>query len=365
MQTIADRVRQLIAASGMTQGAFAEHVGIETTKLSKSLNGTRKFSSLDLALLAESRGVTVDWLLTGAETHVAMAARASGGSSAERAVKTALEYTTMRSDLADLGYEQRWNLPEGVRLRGKWIDQGNALAEEASAAIRAAGRSVRSDLASVIEDVFGVDVAVRELGDGFDGMAVATHSSRLILVSASTIAARQRFTMAHELGHLLASDDQQIHKDRDIYSQESKRGESEVRANVFAAAVLMPETELREWLSGRQLDLNMFCQLATEFAVSPSALSYRLENLRIIDVGTRERLRVLSGKEAARRVGRSEVFAQAAADAMTLKAPRSLVRDTFAAFEDGRATLRPYAQLLGVDPKMLRAKFAEVDEGQA
>lgn len=365
METTADRVRQLITAMGVTQGAFADKVGIEATKLSKSLNGTRKFSSLDLALLAEAGGVTVDWLLTGADTQILMAARASAGSSAENAVSKALEYTTMRSDLAELGYEQRWNLPEPVALGGRWVDQGAALADRALAAIRAAGQPVRSGLALVIEEVFGIDVAVQELGDGFDGLAVGSEHARLILVDASTIAARQRFTMAHELGHLLASDDQQIHKDRDIYSDESRRGESEMRANAFAAALLMPELELREWLSGRQLDLDTFCELATEFEVSPSALAYRLENLRIIDVGTREQLRLIRGKEAARRAGRSEVFAQAAADAMTLKAPRSLLRDTFAAFEDGKTTLRPYAQLLGVDPRTLRAELVEIEAAQA
>ncbi len=343
----------------MTQGAFAEKVGIEATKLSKSLSGTRRFSSLDLALLAEAGGVTVDWLLTGLETKVATAARASVGSSAEVAVSKALEYTTMRSDLAELGYVQRWNLPEPVALTGMWADQGEALAERAVASVKRAGKTIRSDLASLIEEVFEIDVAVQDLGEGFDGLAVATETARLILVNRSSIAARQRFTMAHELGHLLASDDQQVHKDRDIYSRESRRGESEVRANAFAAAFLMPESSLREWLGGRKVDLGIFCQLATEFAVSPSALAYRLEGLRIIDGGTRDRFGSMTGKDAALEVGRSEDFSLTAAKAMSLKAPRSLLRDAFAAYQEGKVTLRPYAQLVGEDPRILRRQLAE------
>lgn len=361
-----DRVRELLAASGLTQRAFAEKVGIEPTKLSKSLNGARRFSSLDLALLAEAGGVTVDWLLTGSDTPVAMAARVSAAaSSADRAISKALEYTTMRSDLSTLGYKQEWRLPEGVALRGRLIDQGAALAEKATAMIRESGRSVRESLASVIEEVFGVDVAVQELGEGFDGLAAATASARLILVDASTMTSRQRFTMAHELGHLLASDDQKLHSDQNIYGDDSRRGEGEMRANAFAAALLMPEPEVREWVAGRRLDLETLCALASDFAVSPSALGYRLHNLHMIDLPTREQFRVLTSKAAARRAGRSETFAQAAADAMTPKTPRSLLRDTFRAFEDGQATLRPYAQLLGVDPRTLRAELADCEVAQA
>lgn len=362
----ADRVRGLLAASGLTQRAFAENVGIEPTKLSKSLNGARRFSSLDLALIAEAGAVTVDWLLTGSDTQVAMAARTSvAGSSANKAISKALEYTTMRSDLAAIGYKQEWRLPEGVVLRGRWIDQGAVLAQRATAMIRESGRSVRESLASVIEDVFGVDVAVQELGEGFDGLAAATESARLILVDASTMATRQRFTMAHELGHLLASDDQQLHSDQNIYGDESRRGEGEMRANAFAAALLMPEDELREWVTGRQLDLDSLCVLAMDLAVSPSALAYRLQNLHMVDAAMGEQLRRLNGKAAARHAGRSEAFAQAAADAMTPKTPRSLLRDTFRAFEDGQATLRPYAQLLGVNPRTLRAELADGEVAQA
>lgn len=362
METTSERVRRLIEESGITQSAFAERVGIEPTKLSKSLNGTRRFSSTELALIGEFARVTVDWLVTGEEMAVATAARASVGSSSETVLALAQEYSTMRADLATLGYRQGWQLPEPVSLRGSWISQGQELAESAAKRIVEAGLNVAGDLAGVIERVFGIDVAVCELGEGFDGLAVATAEARLIIVDATPIAARQRFTMAHELCHLLASDDQQIHTDPDIYSSASKRGESEVRANAFAAALLMPEAGMREWLQGRRLDEALFCELATEFRVSPSALAYRLENLRLIDVGTRERYRTITGKEAAAAAAKSTVFAQAGADSMTPKPPASLVADTFAAYENGQATLRPYAKLLGIDSRNLRRQFDHVEE---
>lgn len=60
-----------------------------------------------------------------------------------------------------------------------------------------------------METAFGVDVAITSLGEGFDGLSVSTERARLILTALTTRAYRRRFTIAHELGHLLAGDDQE------------------------------------------------------------------------------------------------------------------------------------------------------------
>ena len=89
MDTAADRIRELIAGSGLGQGGFAAEVGLDPSKMSKSLAGTRRFSSLDLARIAAHARVTVDWLMTGEETPLATAARAAAGSSSETAITEA------------------------------------------------------------------------------------------------------------------------------------------------------------------------------------------------------------------------------------------------------------------------------------
>src|SRR5260370_21206397 len=80
MGDVRERVLGLIESSGLTRRAFAERIGLDESKLSKSLSGARRFSSLDLARIAEMCQVTVDWLITGEEPPLAMAARTSGGS---------------------------------------------------------------------------------------------------------------------------------------------------------------------------------------------------------------------------------------------------------------------------------------------
>ena len=62
---ISERVSRLIEQSGLSKQDFGTRIGIDGSKLSKSLAGRRRFSSSELAEIAELGGTTVDWLLTG------------------------------------------------------------------------------------------------------------------------------------------------------------------------------------------------------------------------------------------------------------------------------------------------------------
>jgi Zn-dependent peptidase ImmA (M78 family) len=219
--------------------------------------------------------------------------------------------------------------------------------------VEAAGRSVLDeDLPRLIEDVFGIDVAVEDLGEQFDGLAASRPEARMILANACKVPARQRFTLAHELAHLLAGDDQGVHLDKDVYEAGGKP--SEGRANAFAAAFLMPDGLLRERIGDAGLTLDELGSLAFELMVSPSSLAYRLSNLRLVDAGTRDRLARVTEKEAARQAGRTDELARRLIRSCGARPPGLLARDAFAAYEAGQATLRPYAALIGVDVEELR-----------
>jgi len=357
-----DRVRALIASSGQSQGDFAGSVGLDPTKMSKSLAGSRRLSSLDLARIAEHAGVTVDWLLTGEETAVALAARAASGSSAEAAILEAGRLIELRESAARLGYRQPWRPIRSVGEGGRAIDQGATLAKGALEAMAAAGRNlVELDLSQAIESTFGVDVVVTSLGEGFDGLAASTDEAKLILVALTPLAFRQRFTMAHELGHLLAGDDQGIHPDVDIDAAASRKDPTELRANAFASSLLMPEAFLRDNVR-RGFDDEAFARLALRLMVSPSALAYRLQNLRLIDAMARDRWVPMSAADAARLCGETTALAAASDYATSPRRPGLLSRDLFAAYVNRRTTLRPYASLLGVDSGILRRELERSGE---
>lgn len=96
---------------------------------------------------------------------------------------------------------------------------------------------------------------------------------------------RQRFTIAHEIGHLLLHHDEQLHVDSSFpigfRTVASSRAEDpkEIEANQFAAELLMPSALLTEDLKGRGLDLeddSTARMLAQRYGVSVHAMTIRL-----------------------------------------------------------------------------------------
>ncbi|WP_261574793.1 XRE family transcriptional regulator [Frankia gtarii] len=364
MEGTPGRVLNLIEASGQSRRAFAQDIGLDDSKLSKSLSGARRFSSLDLARIADKCGVTIEWLLTGEEPALALAARTTTGQ-ARTALEAAKKYSVMREDLATFGWAQPWRPLDAGALGGTYAEQGRALASAALARTAAAGLSVTgADLPALVEMAFGADVAVVMLDEGFDGLSASSDDAKLIVLGTSAIPARQRFTLAHELGHLLAGDDQGVHLDKNIYDRAQARDPSEMRANNFASAFLMPEDALRETAGTSGLAEAGFAALACDLKVTPSALAIRLQQLRLIDAGTCDRFRKLTAAKAASITGRSEEFAQRVADASAARPPGLLVRDAYKAYESGVTTIRPYANLLGIDADELKQAL-EASEGAA
>ncbi|MGH3277687.1 MAG: helix-turn-helix domain-containing protein [Trebonia sp.] len=360
MEGITDRVLSLIEASGQSRRAFAQDIGLDDSKLSKSLGGARRFSSLDLARIADKCGVTVDWLVTGEEPALAVAARTTSGE-ARTAVEAAKRYAAMREDLAVFGWEQPWR-PLDVEIPGgTYAEQGRALAAAALTRVAEGGLPLTgASLPALVEKAFGADVAVVALDEGFDGLAASSDEAKLIVLGTSPVPAWQRFTLAHELGHLLAGDDQGVHLDKDIYDRTQAKDPSEMRANGngFASAFLMPADILRPAAGTADLAEDAFAALSCKLAVSPSALAIRLQQLRLIDAGTCDRLKKITAAKA----DRGEEFARRVADASTARPPGLLVRDAYLAYESGTTTLRPYANLLGADVDELRQAL-EAEEG--
>jgi Zn-dependent peptidase ImmA (M78 family) len=120
-----------------------------------------------------------------------------------------------------------------------------------------------------------------------DGTAV-------IGVNSSHTIQRQRFTVAHEIGHLLLHADENLHVDKNfpIGLRSGISGKSvdqnEIEANQFAAALVMPEELLAtdiEPFVGKDVMLAIR-RLAKKYRVSEQAMSIRLSSLRYFELGT-------------------------------------------------------------------------------
>ncbi|SDG57926.1 ImmA/IrrE family metallo-endopeptidase [Pelagibacterium luteolum] len=134
----------------------------------------------------------------------------------------------------------------------------------------------------------GADVRYGPYEDGdLAGMLVRKGDRSLIGVNSSHHQHRQRFTIAHECGHLLLHSDGvfidrhfEVFK-RDATSSEGKNVE-EIEANQCAADLLMPAKMLIADIRGRPIDLEddtQVSELAKRYRVSMLAMSYRLANV--------------------------------------------------------------------------------------
>lgn len=87
---------------------------------------------------------------------------------------------------------------------------------------------------------------------------------------------RQRFTLAHELAHYI------LHREKNTEFQDStffrgnKMDSLEYMANDFAAALLMPDGKVSEYIKSGERNLG---NLAAQFEVSAAAMKYKVEKL--------------------------------------------------------------------------------------
>ena len=118
------------------------------------------------------------------------------------------------------------------------------------------------------------------------GFLVRRGKSTILGVNSLHARQRQRFTIAHEIGHLLLHPHND-HVDRGIsfYFRNERSSQAEVRgeieANQFAADLLMPKSMIDD-LMLKPVDLMdeaAVGTLASTFDVSAQALTYRLTNL--------------------------------------------------------------------------------------
>ena len=127
--------------------------------------------------------------------------------------------------------------------------------------------------------------------DEIDGFLYREGDQIVIGVNRNQALVRRRFTVAHELGHLLLHETGDVHVDRGfrifLRDSHSREGvvQDEMEANRFAAELLMPIEFLGEDLKTREFDFaddKQLRALAKRYGVSTQALAIRLTGLGYI-----------------------------------------------------------------------------------
>jgi len=395
------RLKTAREAVGLSQEDVAAQVGISRGALAQFEGGAKAPNSLHIVRLAGIYRRELSELLAEQFDEAArdpmtalFRADAQLAGDHERAiavaecVKLSREYTNLETLLGidqDRVYDVTYNTPP-MRTRWDAIRQGERLAESERSRLRL-GDDPLPHLAQLLE-AQGVRFIELSLSETISGLFLgdATYGPSII-VNDDHPSRRRVFSSAHEYCHVLA--------DRDrggLVSRTENREElTEVRANAFAAAFLMPEAGVRSFVrrfgKGEQSrselrafdetavveaqrrreahsqDMQVYdvAHLAQHFGVSYETALYRLLNLKLVT--DEERVALLQQKDTAASIMR---FVGPEPDAsrsrksfrhqLALLAVEALRREVIS-----RAKLREICDLAQVPPDEFEALVATVE----
>ncbi|MEZ7279747.1 ImmA/IrrE family metallo-endopeptidase [Pseudoalteromonas sp. 68 DY56-GL68] len=126
-----------------------------------------------------------------------------------------------------------------------------------------------------------------ETSKKFDGLAGNINGLPVVVISSAQSGDRQRFTLAHELGHLV------------LHNRLSENLDEEKACNYFAGAFLLPSTSLIQHLgkSRTQLEAQELYMLKHEYGISMLASLYRALQSGVISPQTQKNMFIWFGKQ--------------------------------------------------------------------
>lgn len=129
-----------------------------------------------------------------------------------------------------------------------------------------------------------------EKTEDVSGMLYRDQNTGIVGVNSLHQSNRQRFTLAHEIGHYLLHKTNKVFVDQTfgLHLRDSTSSQAidrqEIEANHFAAELLMPEAMIVHALKDQSPDdiEKLPEKLASRFDVSVQAMAFRLANLRLV-----------------------------------------------------------------------------------
>lgn len=261
---LAVRIREAREEAGLTQAELAARMGRTQTAISYWESGKRQPGLDDLIDLSVAVSKDVYYFLPPVDPRPPVSAIL-------RAETARLAYGELDHAVgALLDQAERETLPERqVKVRS--IQPAHA-ANELIESARISGPPV--DVRS-LAGMCGALVLSRKFPEALSGLIVELDGGAVIGVNTRHPPVRQRFSLAHELGHYLLRHGDRFHMDVDGGAPPNQDYASERAANEFAAELLMPRRFLVP-----EFDFDPDpSRLARRFDVSEIAMGYRLVNL--------------------------------------------------------------------------------------
>ncbi len=163
-------------------------------------------------------------------------------------------------------------------MAGKDTNTGAKRAREARAALGLNATEPIPCILTTIEADAGIPVVLCRLPDGIAGCVTPTDDGAIAWVNGTQFPARQRFTLAHEFGHIRCGHDGRLAVDTFETLSGSTTDSREIQANAFAAEFLAPADGVRAMVTAEPT-LETVVEVAARFGLSTIAALYRLSTL--------------------------------------------------------------------------------------
>lgn len=169
------------------------------------------------------------------------------------------------------------------------LHEGECAAQQARDRLGLGVAAPLSDLLRLVEDA-GVPVLVDRFGAEDVAGVLLRHADGMafVAVNADHQPVRQRFTLAHEYGHLCMNHVPRLELASDVFEYGAASDPQEIAANYFAAEFLAPRAGIQAWLQrngttqNTQIGVRVLVRLAFHFGIAFSTTCYRLQTAGLI-----------------------------------------------------------------------------------
>jgi Zn-dependent peptidase ImmA (M78 family)/DNA-binding XRE family transcriptional regulator len=273
---LSNKIKNARVLQGLSQQELADSVGVSKQMISKYEKGESIPSSSNLLKLGKSLKVKMDYFFTPDKIELGVLnfrKKSSFSTKRQEALK----------QLIKLKVEHYLEIESLLQIDSTFQNNLGRKKIKSIEDIENVVLSLRSDWEIGLDPVHNIiqlledkEIKVVELFDvdeNFDGLATFVNNKfPIIVVNGNFPVERKRFTLLHELGHLLLNLPDCSHKDEETY------------CNKFAAEFLFPKKlVLKEFGVRRDLiSLNEYIEVQKKYGISIQAIVHRLVDTAIL-----------------------------------------------------------------------------------
>ena len=277
----AERLVRARKAAGLSMSALAEQVGVSANAIKKYEHGDNMPSSSNLLKLSKALGVRSEYFFRPMNVELEGVEYRKRSNTPKKILDQitgdVMDQAERWAELLDLYPDSvkpvpDFALPENLPNQVASFDDIENIANQMRAEWDL-GLNPIHDMIDTLESkgvmIISTDVEAKQK---FDGLAGTINATPVVVVSSYQPGDRQRFTLAHELGHLV------------LHGRLSDDLNEEKACNHFAGAFLLPKQALLQHLGERRraIEPQEFFMLKHEFGISMMAILYRAGQCNII-----------------------------------------------------------------------------------